>query len=371
MKRTSRWTLAVCCLVAGAVGGFFLNERLTLQAQPAAKAIPAVPKELTSYRDIVKTIVPAVVSIEAKTTRRRPKFGDGAGPGQRSSAVLGVGSGVIVDPKGVVLTNFHVVSDADALDIYLPDGRVLTAKEWHGDRKTDLAIVRIEADKPLPYLELGDSDAMEVGDRVLAVGAPFGLASSVTHGIISAKSRNLRINQYEDFLQTDAAINPGNSGGPLVSLDGKVIGINSAIKTRSGGFQGVSLAISSNLCRDIMKQLLANGVVKRGYLGVQVRDIDAELGAKLGLKHYSGVLVTSIFDDSPAAKSGLKVGDVVESIGGKPVRDGVELQKVIAGMPLNQPVEVQMIRNGNAVRMKLVIEEQPDDFGDVTPKGER
>jgi serine protease Do len=212
---------------------------------------------------------------------------------------------------------------------------------------------------------------MEVGDRVLAVGAPFGLASSVTHGIISAKSRNIRINQYEDFLQTDAAINPGNSGGPLVNLEGKVIGINSAIKSRSGGFQGVGLAISSNLSKDIMKQLLKDGVVKRGYLGVSARDIDAELAAKLGVKQNSGVLVTNIFEQSPAAKSGLKPGDIVEAIAGKPIHDGLALQKIIASTPLNQPVEVQLTRNGTAVRMKLVIEEQPDEFGDVPPKVER
>ena len=176
--------------------------------------------------------------------------------------------------------------------------------DWRGDRKTDLAIIRIESDKPLPFLQFGDSDSMEVGDRVLAIGAPFGLTGSVTHGIISAKSRNVRLNQYEDFLQTDAAINPGNSGGPLISLDGKVIGINSAIKSKSGGFQGVGLAISSNLAKTVVQQLLKEGSVKRGYLGVKIRDIDAELAAKLGVKEAGGVQITRVFDQSPAAKCG-------------------------------------------------------------------
>ena len=279
--------------------------------------------------------------------------------GQREVA-LGFGSGVVVDPKGVILTNFHVVDGADSLDIRLPDGRRFTTKEWNGDRKTDLAIIRVTSDKPLPALEFGDSDQMEVGDRVLAVGAPFGLAGSVTHGIISAKSRNIRLNQYEDFLQTDAAINPGNSGGPLVSLEGKVIGLNSAIKSKNGGFQGVGLAISSNLAKQVVQQLLKDGAVKRGYLGVQIRDIDAEIALKSGVKERSGVVVIKVFDQSPAAKGGLRLGDILHSINGKPVRDGVELQKVVAGLPLNQPVDMTITRDKQNFEMKLTFEEQPE-----------
>src|SRR5439155_13273228 len=159
---------------------------------------------------------------------------------------------------------------------------------------------------PLPYLELGDSEAMEIGDRVLAVGAPFGLTGSVTSGIVSAKGRSgLQMNMYEDFIQTDAAINPGNSGGPLVSLEGKVIGINSAIKSRSGGFQGVGLAISSNMVRTVTDQLLRDGVVRRGYLGVQIKDVDsAELAKRLGLDRPQGVLISHVYEDAPAAKAG-------------------------------------------------------------------
>src|SRR6202022_5063759 len=159
------------------------------------------------------------------------------------------------------------------LEIQLMDGRKFQSKDIHGDRKTDLAIVRIDVKGDLPYLQLGDSDGMEIGDRVLAVGAPFGLTGSVTAGIVSAKGRNLRMNMYEDFLQTDAAINPGNSGGPLVNLEGTVIGINSVIKSRTGGFQGVGLAISSHLAQNLMQQLLKDGTVHRGYLGVQIKDV--------------------------------------------------------------------------------------------------
>ncbi len=209
---------------------------------------------------------------------------------------------------------------------------------------------------------------MEVGDRVLAIGAPFKLIGSVTHGIISAKSRNVRLNQYEDFLQTDAAINPGNSGGPLINLEGKVIGLNSAIKSRSGGFQGIGLAISSNLARDVVRELLKNGTVKRGYLGVQARDIDTDLAAKYGVKPGGGVLVTRVFEQSPAAKTGLSVGDILISIGGNPVRSSIELQKVVTGLTLNQPVDVVLNRDGKSVELKLTIEEQPEEFGVGPPK---
>ncbi|MCE9532051.1 MAG: trypsin-like peptidase domain-containing protein [Planctomycetes bacterium] len=321
----------------------------------------------------MKEVAPAVVSIEAKQklkrTMRLPGTDDSM-PTQapKSDLPFGFGSGVIVDAKGIILTNYHVVEGADSVEISLPDGRRFTSKEWSGDRKTDLAIVRITSERPLPFLELGDSDGMEVGDRVLAIGAPFGLTGSVTHGIISAKSRNLRLNQYEDFLQTDAAINPGNSGGPLVSLEGKVIGINSAIKSKSGGFQGVGLAISSNLARTIMQQLLKNGTVKRGYLGVQIRDMDAELAARFNLKEGSGVMITKVFDQSPAWKAGLKVSDVVFSIAGKPVRDGIDLQKVVSTLPLNQAVDVALQRDGKPLELKLTIEVQPEEFGVNPPK---
>ena len=185
---------------------------------------------------------------------------------------------------------------------------------------------------------------MEIGDRVLAVGAPFGLTGSVTHGIISAKGRNgLSMNMYEDFLQTDAAINPGNSGGPLVNLEGKVIGINSAIKTRSGGFQGVGLAIASNLAKNVMDQLLKDGVVHRGYLGVQIKDlIDTEVAGRLGLKDgQHGVLVAQVFDKSPAGKAGVQAGDVITAIAGKPIKDGRELQRIVASLPLGKPADVR------------------------------
>ena len=356
MVRRRRYAAAIVCLALGAVGGVYLGSASqTLRAE--SKLPPAVPKELTSYRDVVRGVVPAVVSIESRAKARGP------GRAREGTVELGLGSGVIVDPKGIVLTNFHVIDGADFVEVRLTDGRKLISEDMAGDKKTDLAIVRIQADKPLPALTLGDSSTMEVGDRVLAVGAPFGLAGSVTHGIISAKSRNLHMNAYEDFLQTDAAINPGNSGGPLVNLEGQVIGINSAIKSRTGGFQGVGLAISSDLAKVIMGQLLKDGVVHRSYLGVEIADVNANLAKEYHLATDTGALVTRVLPDSPGSKGGLKPGDVVTRIGNVPIHEGSELRKVVAGLPAGRPVEVALTRDGKSVVEKVTVEEQPDDYG--------
>jgi len=384
-----RWSVFVACLL---VGGLFGSAVTTSLLKGEAQAPAVYPKELTSFRDVVKKVLPAVVSIEARqaaktkpTRQRGPALDNQQQPEEfgrlpeefrrffermpqgeqpEGPAPLGFGSGFLVDPKGVILTNYHVVDGADQVEVQLRDGRKFLSKDVKSDAKTDLAIVRIDVKEPLPYLELGDSDAMEIGDRVLAVGAPFGLTGSVTAGIVSAKGRSLHVNQYEDFLQTDAAINPGNSGGPLVNLEGKVIGINSAIKSRSGGFQGVGMAISSHLIKNIMDQLMRDGVVHRGYLGVQIKDINnAEVAAKLGLKDTHGALVTQVFENTPASKAGLKDGDVVVSVNNRKVQDGRDLQSLVAGLPLNKPVEVSVVRDGKAQSLQLTVEEQPQTFG--------
>ncbi len=355
-----RFVLVVSCLLlGGAVGLMAGRSGLQGQPGPVPAAVPPVPKELTSYRHIVKRVLPAVVSIEAYSARaRRPaREEDMQKPGD-------FGSGFLVDDKGTVVTNFHVVADAEHVVVHLADGRKFTSKDFKSDRKTDLAIIRLKAPAGLPYLEFGDSNGMEIGDRVLAIGAPFGLTGSVTHGIISAKGRSLRMNMYEDFLQTDAAINPGNSGGPLINLEGKVIGINSAIKSRSGGFQGVGLAISSNLGKRIVNTLLKDGVVRRGYLGVQIRDVDTEaLAKRLGMTEAKGVLVTKAFEDAPGARGGLKSGDVILRIGDRDIKDGRELQTVVAALPIGKPVEVKVFREGAEKGLKITVEEQPTTFG--------
>jgi serine protease Do len=378
MKRCS---LILCCLVLGGLAGIFLAGPL-LQGQ--APDAPAIPKELTSYRDVVKKVLPAVVSIESKAKvmpdrqgrKQAPlneqipeefrRFFDFDGEGDETPVPHGgFGSGFLIDAKGVILTNFHVVDGASQVTVQLSDGRKFTSKDVKTDSKTDLAIVRVEAPAALPFLELGDSDAMEIGDRVLAIGAPFGLTGTVTHGIISGKDRSLQLNMYEDFLQTDAAINPGNSGGPLVSLDGKVIGINSAIKSRSGGWQGVGLAVSSNIAKTIVPQLLKDGVVHRGYLGVQIKDLtEPDIASRLGVQQGEhGVVVTRVFEDTPGAKAGLKEGDVLTTLDGKPVHNGRELQTLIARLPVGKSVEVRGLRDGQAKTFNVTIEEQPNKFG--------
>lgn len=355
------------------------------------QANAVVAKDLVTFRDVVKKVLPAVVSIEAKAktvkvqrpaTPRVPrnfnntpipeefkKFFEGMEevPFEGQDAPrAGFGSGVLVDPSGIILTNYHVVNGAESVEIQLTDGRKFTSKDIKTDAKTDLAIIRLQGQNNLPFVEMGDSDQMEVGDRVLAVGAPFGLSGSVTHGIISAKGRTgLSMNFYEDFLQTDAAINPGNSGGPLINMEGKIIGINSAIRTRSGGFQGVGLAIASNMAKTVKDQLLKDGVVRRGYLGVQIKDlVDRDVAERLGLKKdQAGVLVSLVFEKSPAGKAGVVAGDVITMVNGKPVKDGRELQRLIADLPLGKPVDVMMLRDGKEMAVKVTIEEQPNEFG--------
>ena len=216
-------------------------------------------RDWQSFSAVAKRVLPGVVCIESKL---RPKnAGEDNDPG--------FGSGVLISPTGVILTNNHVVADLDEVEVTLHDGRKFTTTDIRRDPRSDVALVKLDVKEALPFLEFGDSDAMEVGDRVLAIGAPFGLLGSVSSGIVSAKSRNnLKLNLFEDFIQTDAAMNPGNSGGPLVNMDGKVIGLTAAIKTRTGGFQGVGLAVSSNLAKKVGDDLLKNGGVKRAYIGI-------------------------------------------------------------------------------------------------------
>jgi serine protease Do len=393
MSRRLQWACALTVLVAAAVAGSYVAAPLLRgQTPPAGAAGLCDP---VSFRAVAKQVLPAVVSIEthAKAVKAKPQAGQ-----QRRRPVLpdnvpdefrrffegmegfefqmpeqapqaphqGFGSGFIVDPKGVILTNHHVVAGADEVEVQLMDGRKFTSKDIKSDPKTDLAIVRIDAKGALPYLELGDSDAMEIGDRVLTAGAPFGLKGSMSAGIVSAKGRNgLHMNMYEDYIQTDAAINPGNSGGPLVNLEGKVVGINSMIKTQSGGFQGVGLAISSNLAKTIMTQLQEHGTVKRGYLGIQIRDLnDPEVAARLGVKDQ-GVLVAQVFEKAPAANAGIQAGDVITAIGGKPVKEGKDLQRLVAGLPLGKAVNVTILRDGKEKVLPVTIEEQPQEFGTV------
>jgi len=345
----------------GGAGGYGAAYALV-----SAKSRPEVPKDLVSYRDVVKQVLPAVVSIEAKprvSSNTHPAFGSvpfGSLPDELPGRALG--SGFVVDASGVIFTNDHVVKDADEVEVRFQDGRTVTSRDIKRDPKSDLAIVRVQVKEPLPFLTLGNSDEMEVGDRVLAIGAPLGLTGSVTSGIISAKARDVHMNIYEDFLQTDAAINPGNSGGPLVNLAGEVIGINSAIKSGTGGFQGIGLAISSNLAKNVMEQLLKDGTVHRGYLGVQTQPLDPAVSGRLGLGGKSGVVIAKVLPGSPAARAGLQDGDILTALAGQAIKNPRELQRVVAGLKVDQKVEVSVFRDGAAKTLEVSVAEQPKDL---------
>jgi len=386
-----RYSLTLGLCTALAASGLLVAEQSIKNSE--ARQAPAMSKDFASYRGLVQHVLPAVVSIEARPRARMTLTkmpGSGSDPFENMPGVPeefrkkfeelhkqpfsprrpmpahAFGSGFVVDPKGIILTNDHVVRDAERVQVTLQDGRQFMSHDIKRDPKTDLAIVRIDAKAPLPYLELGDSDAMEIGDRVLAVGAPLGLTGSVTSGIISAKGRDVHMNTYEDFLQTDAAINPGNSGGPLLNLEGQVIGINSAIKSETGGFQGIGLAISSNMVKNVMTQLLKDGAVHRGYLGVYARGLDPEVAARLGVDRGHAVVISQVSKGSPAARAGLLEGDVLTAAGGHPVKDARDLQKIIATLPPGKPVPLTVLRDGARRTLTATIEEQPREAGLVT-----
>ncbi|MCD6304520.1 MAG: Do family serine endopeptidase [Planctomycetes bacterium] len=274
----------------------------------------------------------------------------------------GIGSGVIVDAEhGYVLTNWHVVRGADDVEVILHDGRKLPAEWVRTDQHTDLAVVKIKPDH-LIAAKLGDSDQVEVGDWVLAIGAPEGLPQTVTAGIISAKGRVTGSGGYENFLQTDAAINHGNSGGPLVNMRGEVIGINSAIVSRTGVNEGIGLAIPSNMARNIMDQLIDKGKVVRGFLGVTIQSVDEGLARSFHLPHTRGALVSSVAKDSPAARAGLKVGDFIVAVDGKAVENVNDLRNRIAEIRPGRTARLEIYRDGKKRTVQVKIGRQPEDL---------
>ena len=271
----------------------------------------------------------------------------------------GLGSGVIVTKDGYILTNNHVVDNAKEVKVTLQDGREFTAKVVGRDAKSDIAVVKIEA-KDLPVVPMADSDKVQVGDIVLAIGNPFGVGQTVTEGIVSAKNRgNMGIEDYEDFIQTDAAINPGNSGGALVDVDGRLIGINTAILSRSGGSQGVGFAIPSDLARNVMESLVQYGHVTRGYLGVMIQDVTPTLAKEFKLKESSGALVGDVVPDGPAAKAGFKDGDVVLEFNGKGVADSRQLKLTVAETKPGSTVPVKVWRDGSVKTLEVTVKELP------------
>jgi serine protease Do len=272
----------------------------------------------------------------------------------------GLGSGVIVTKDGYILTNVHVVDEADKVKVTLQDGREFTAKVVGKDKETDVAVVKIDA-HDLPVITLADSSGIEVGDVVLAVGNPFGLGQTVTMGIISATGRAAMDLKYQDFIQTDAAINPGNSGGALVDTDGRLIGVNTAIYSRSGGNEGIGLAIPSDLAREVMVSLVKDGKVTRGYLGVGIQPVSPLLAKEFALKGDQGALIDEVKPDSPAAKAGLQNGDVILQFNGKPIADARHLSLAVAEVAPGEKVPVRIWRDGAARTVDVVVREMPGE----------
>ena len=372
-----------------ALGGAALVAGLTAAVPKAAAPAPKLEVEETpvpraagphvSFAPIVKKVTPAVIKIVVTTQSPqgttpdwfgfndpfwRRFFGERFGnqpPGRqfRTPRQYGMGSGVLVTKDGYILTNNHVVDNADEVKVALQDGRELTAKVIGRDPKSDVAVIKVEA-HDLPYVRMADSDKVEVGDLVLAIGNPFGVGQTVTTGIVSATGRgNLGIEEYEDFIQTDAAINPGNSGGALVDVEGRLIGINTAIFSRSGGNQGIGFAIPSNLARNVMESLVKYGHVSRGYLGVMIQDVNPSLAKEFKLKDTSGALIGDVVPNGPAAKAGLKNGDVVLEYNGKKVRDSRHLKLAVGETKPDTKVPLKVLRDGATRSLEATVQELP------------
>lgn len=281
-------------------------------------------------------------------------------PGGRQREAQSLGSGFIISADGYVLTNNHVVADADEIIVRLSDRSELEAKLIGADPRTDVALLKV-AGKNLPTLKLGKSDDLKVGEWVLAIGSPFGFDHSATAGIVSAKGRSLPNENYVPFIQTDVAINPGNSGGPLFNLDGEVVGINSQIFTRSGGFMGLSFAIPIDVAMDVANQLKAAGKVSRGWLGVVIQEVNKDLAESFGLEKPAGALVAQVLQDGPAAKGGLQVGDVILNLNGQPIIMSADLPHLVGALKSGASVELDVVREGVRKSLTLTVGALPED----------
>jgi serine protease Do len=351
-----------------------------LVAVPYAASAAPPP---VSFAEIVERVAPAVVNIS--TTKAVPQgempefpfpepppgspfedffrefFDRDRMPEQMPRRQSSLGSGFVVDAEGFVVTNNHVIAEADEIQVVFSDDRTFEAELIGRDSKTDLALLKIEGDGPFPAVTFADSDTVRVGDWIIAIGNPFGLGSTVTAGIISARSRDIRAGPYDDFLQVDAPINRGNSGGPSFNLDGEVIGINTAIFSPSGGNVGIGFAIPSNLALPVIESLKTDGRVKRGWLGVRIQTVDASLAETFGLKEARGALVASATPGGPAEKAGIQQGDVIYEFDGKSIDRMRTLPRMVAETSIGKEVEVKLWRKGQDMTMRITLGELPED----------
>ena len=355
-------------LITGLLVATLFGSVLTIEAQTSS-VLPTAPG---SFSQLAKKASPSVVNISTvrviKGGRRGPvPFGGPTGPNDpfkdfferffgdqipRNFRQQSLGSGFVIDKDGFILTNNHVVENTDEIKVKLADKREYDAKIVGRDTKTDLALIRIESDQPLVPLSLGDSDKLYVGDWVIAIGNPFGLEATVTAGIVSAKYRDIGAGSYDNFIQTDASINPGNSGGPLLNTAGEVVGINTAILSRSGGSVGIGFAIPINMAKDLLPQL-KKGKVVRGWLGVMIQKITPDLKEKLGLKDEKGALIADVTAGGPAEEAGIKRGDVIVSFDGEDIKEMHDLPYIVASTPVGKKVTVEIIRKGKKKSLEV------------------
>ncbi len=286
--------------------------------------------------------------------------------------VQSLGSGFVIDPSGVVVTNNHVIEGADRIEVTFTDGTTLPAVIAGTDPKTDLAVLRVESDKPLPHVDLGDSGSLRVGDWVIAIGNPFGLGGTVTAGIVSALNRDIHAGNYDDFIQTDAAINRGNSGGPLFNLDGQVVGVNSAIISPSGASVGIGFAVPSSTVKPIVAQILEYGETRRGWIGVRIQTVTPEIAESLGLGSSRGAMIAGLTDDGPAAQAGLEPGDVVLAFDGRNIATMRDLPRVVAEAKIGSTVDVQIFRDGETLTRKITVAQlQEESAAEAAPAEEK